>query len=350
MSWVATAWARRQMRTDQAVDLSPVDRLLLLLLADTADESAICWPGVRRLAHECGCSMRTIQRRLQHLEQAGFILRSPRREASGRQQSNVYQLLIKPLASESVTGIEPKTVTPCHGAPDKSLSGHESPLESHSLSAGADTVSPWQKRSMSLEWEPDLTQLTAQLQRSAIPEPVASALASDPELINAFRLYHLGQPRETTASGWTSLCAKWLSRDWQGLGRPMSHDALQRARGWCTAEHTGGADEQYANRGATRRQRDDIEQALANPGSLEWGESLWSEPQWSESQRSEPWGSESRGSEPLCQEAAPWTSGVVESGPDQTAGGSVVHSAGGPVSPALVECLLHHTNAEVGDD
>lgn len=281
MSWVATAWARRQMRTEQAVHLSPVDRLLLLLLADTADESAICWPGVRRLAHECGCSMRTIQRRLQNLEQAGFILRSPRREASGRQQSNVYQLLIKPVARESQASAQ-QAVTPCHGAPDKLVSGHESPLESHTHATRADTVSPWQKQSMHLAWEPDLTQLTAQLQRSAIPVAVASALASDPELINAFRLYHLGQPREATSSGWTSLCAKWLARDWQGLGRPMSPQALQQARGWSSAEDSGGADEKYANRGATRRQRDAIEQALANPGSLEWGDALWSTPSWHE--------------------------------------------------------------------
>lgn len=55
---------------------APVDgsaMLLLLALADFADEDGGCWPSIATLADRARCSERTVQRGLAEMEQAGFI-------------------------------------------------------------------------------------------------------------------------------------------------------------------------------------------------------------------------------------------------------------------------------------
>lgn len=68
---------------DQPVD--PAAKLVLLALADHANgQSGLCIPGQKSLAAQCSMSVRTVQRHLSTLEEAGLISREPRMRGEGR--------------------------------------------------------------------------------------------------------------------------------------------------------------------------------------------------------------------------------------------------------------------------
>jgi hypothetical protein len=52
---------------------APADRLMLLALADNADDHGLAWPGVDRLAAKCGVTRRPAQRTLRRLEADGWL-------------------------------------------------------------------------------------------------------------------------------------------------------------------------------------------------------------------------------------------------------------------------------------
>ncbi|MBQ9405229.1 MAG: helix-turn-helix domain-containing protein [Desulfovibrio sp.] len=101
MSIDATTWAWKQR------GLTPAQKLLLLSLADRAEEDHTCWPSLRRLAADTGLTDRGIQKILAELETRGLIRRDMR---AGK--STVYTLI-------GVTSREdmPRSATPEPSSP-----------------------------------------------------------------------------------------------------------------------------------------------------------------------------------------------------------------------------------------
>lgn len=125
MNW---AWEQR---------LPPNSKLILMALADSADEVGKCWPRVRLIAEKCCTSERTVQRVLKELETAGFLHIERNYRKDGSQSSNVYSLsLASPpdklsppydrLAPGGDTGVMPP-VTRVTPPGDKATSPHEPP-------------------------------------------------------------------------------------------------------------------------------------------------------------------------------------------------------------------------------
>jgi hypothetical protein len=52
-------WARRRA-------LTPALKLVLMALADSADEQGVCWPSIRTLAKKCTVSTRTVPTSCEH--------------------------------------------------------------------------------------------------------------------------------------------------------------------------------------------------------------------------------------------------------------------------------------------
>lgn len=77
-------------------------RLILLLLADCADDSGVCWPGDARLAAEAGVQERQVQRHLRALEEAGEIVVLVKGRGRGRR--TVY--LLCPYAAAPLSASE----------------------------------------------------------------------------------------------------------------------------------------------------------------------------------------------------------------------------------------------------
>lgn len=74
--------------------LPPVPKLVLMALADNADDHGYCWPKMKTIAAKCSTSERTVQRTIKTLLAAGLLKKDARFSASGRQVSNGYTLAL----------------------------------------------------------------------------------------------------------------------------------------------------------------------------------------------------------------------------------------------------------------
>lgn len=89
MSHIATQWVWRQ-------NLPPQQKLVLMRLADRANDEGHCWTKLSRIASECSMSIRTVQRHLRALEASKIVEVEERYRPNGSQRSNGYRLCVIP--------------------------------------------------------------------------------------------------------------------------------------------------------------------------------------------------------------------------------------------------------------
>jgi hypothetical protein len=100
--------------------LKPVPKLVLMALADAADDEGICWPSVATLASKVGVSTRTVRRVMQELICGKLLTAEQRYRSDGSCSSNRYRLSLvggdklspAPDASDTTPG------QACQGPPD----------------------------------------------------------------------------------------------------------------------------------------------------------------------------------------------------------------------------------------
>jgi hypothetical protein len=84
------------------------DKLVLLALADIADDEGRCFPSLHRLTEKCGMSESTVRRSLSHLSSLGHVVREQR---NGR--STLYHVHPEPLSIRHPCPIDtPVSLTP----------------------------------------------------------------------------------------------------------------------------------------------------------------------------------------------------------------------------------------------
>lgn len=96
MSVKALTWAFEQ-------PVSATEKVVLLALADHADNSGLCWPSIALLMQRAHVGERTVQRAVQSLEQGGFLVRERRHRENGSDTSNLYRLRLDRV-SQGVSG------------------------------------------------------------------------------------------------------------------------------------------------------------------------------------------------------------------------------------------------------
>jgi Helix-turn-helix domain len=79
-------------------------KLVLLKLADNANDAGVAWPSRQTLARECEMSEKTVDRKLEFLVDAGLISKHVRHTPKGRQTSNLYRLLVVDSVDGSCDG------------------------------------------------------------------------------------------------------------------------------------------------------------------------------------------------------------------------------------------------------
>ena len=72
--------------------LKPVPKLVLMALADAADDQGICWPSVATIAVKVGVSTRTVRRVMQTLIRRELLTAEQRHRSDGSCSSNRYRL------------------------------------------------------------------------------------------------------------------------------------------------------------------------------------------------------------------------------------------------------------------
>ena len=72
---------------------NPTRKLILITLADAANERGECWPSQRWLAQVAEVSDRSVRAHLKALQDSGVILREPRWLTTGGRTSDLFRLL-----------------------------------------------------------------------------------------------------------------------------------------------------------------------------------------------------------------------------------------------------------------
>lgn len=86
MSIHVSSWAWQQSIPD------PTTKLVLLKLADQANDEWECWPSRRTIATECGVSIRSVARHTKTLTELGLLAIVERQRENTSQTSNLYRL------------------------------------------------------------------------------------------------------------------------------------------------------------------------------------------------------------------------------------------------------------------
>jgi Helix-turn-helix domain len=77
-----------------ASELPPTPKLVLMALADIADDHGICWPSQNTLAKKCSTAERSVRRILLQLQASKLLFVESRFRPNGSQASNRYRLAI----------------------------------------------------------------------------------------------------------------------------------------------------------------------------------------------------------------------------------------------------------------
>jgi DNA-binding MarR family transcriptional regulator len=89
--------------------LRATDKLLLLALANYADENGKCWPSHKKLSQDTDLSQRTILTAFKRLEAAGVVTREPQKRDDGSRKSDIIHLFprgerVAPCGEKSAPG------------------------------------------------------------------------------------------------------------------------------------------------------------------------------------------------------------------------------------------------------
>jgi len=88
MSTKAVSWVLHQVRVE------PITKMILVAMAENADEQGVCWPSQSKTAEKACVSLATVKRKIKWLEQQGVISVIRRRVGSHKTQ-NKYRLKLE---------------------------------------------------------------------------------------------------------------------------------------------------------------------------------------------------------------------------------------------------------------
>jgi hypothetical protein len=72
--------------------LEPAEKLVLLAIADFADDQGQAWPSIPTLARKSSLSKDTVRRKIRKLSSEGILAMSPRKDKTGRDTSYNFRL------------------------------------------------------------------------------------------------------------------------------------------------------------------------------------------------------------------------------------------------------------------
>lgn len=157
MSLDALTWAFGQ-------DLDPARKIVLLALADYADDNGRCWPSQETMTAKTSLSVRSIRTHLRALEAEGLIVTTHRSRPDGGRSSNEYTLPLTPRQNlpgppadrfrgprQTAAGAPRQTVA---GIENHHLEPPENPPAQARAHATAPDPSPWAGEECGVRREP----------------------------------------------------------------------------------------------------------------------------------------------------------------------------------------------------
>ncbi|WP_272582672.1 helix-turn-helix domain-containing protein [Providencia sp. PROV261] len=115
---------------------NPLRKLVLIKLADNANDKGECWPSYQHIADHCECSKSAVRSHIEALIDMGFLVKENRLGVNNGKgnTSNIYYLdLTTPVSSESIAPVLPKNIA---------ISGGDSPMPPKSIAMPSDDRPP----------------------------------------------------------------------------------------------------------------------------------------------------------------------------------------------------------------
>lgn len=122
--------------------LTANEKLVLIALADMADDKGICWPAMKSLAGKSICSKRTAQRAIQNFEKMNLLTKYERPNDNKRNDSNLYQLHFMELLRMGNSELVGDMQSPSGRQSDTHRGDTQSPSGRHTVTQVGDTVTP----------------------------------------------------------------------------------------------------------------------------------------------------------------------------------------------------------------
>src|SRR5271167_4531158 len=107
----------RVMTWAWSIALAPTSKLVLMALADIADDLGVCWPSHPTLATKCSLTDRTVRRVLTSLQAQNLVFIEPRFNTSGSRTSNRYRLAVDTPPDNLSGGVDTRVQGGGHGCP-----------------------------------------------------------------------------------------------------------------------------------------------------------------------------------------------------------------------------------------
>ena len=108
--------------------LGPTERLVMLALADHADDEGRCYPSIARLCERTGLSERAMQVRIKALSAEGYLVVNAN---AGPKGCNVYFVRPYPPQEMHPAGNAPRTT--CALPPHDVHPNHQEPSKNHQM-------------------------------------------------------------------------------------------------------------------------------------------------------------------------------------------------------------------------
>jgi DnaD/phage-associated family protein len=83
------------------------ERLVLLSLADNANDEGVCWPSVKTIAKKSAIDERRCHRIIKKLEKLGYLIITERNAANGINSTNVYAVYSTPIEDGTRARVAP---------------------------------------------------------------------------------------------------------------------------------------------------------------------------------------------------------------------------------------------------
>ena len=203
--------------------LGPTERLVMLALADHADDEGKCYPSIMRLCDRTGLSERAVQTNVKKLTEAGYLAVYI---GGGKGNANLYFVSPNPAANA------PRTT--CTPAPDAPQTPHDvrpnpapdAPEPSGTIKEASIEAAPKSRRRPELpipqNWIPnDKNIADAQARHFSAKEIQDEA--------DRFRDHHLA--RDTHFRDWDAAWRTWLGNSRKFAGRGMAGQATANRYG-----------------------------------------------------------------------------------------------------------------------
>ncbi len=101
--------------------VAPTTKLVLLCLADTANDDGECWPSLQTIANKTGLTRRAVINHVNILCRAGFLTKKIRHKKNGEQTSSLLKIVAMPTAGSEQDSLG--VVNEVHGGSERGSLG-----------------------------------------------------------------------------------------------------------------------------------------------------------------------------------------------------------------------------------